>query len=426
MMLMLTRFMKTKQFVCVLFACLLSVAGRAQVEYVTLQPLVDEVHDADVRIRRVELTATNTVLYMTFKHRTATKPPKKPARPVPFPYEFSPNEVTSTIQFDPTARLYADRGDKSYKFIRAENIPTRQRIDVSQGQQVDFVAYFERLDPGVTVFDLFECNDREGNTCFNFYGVHVTNPRKIKKVVKPVPAKPLPEKPVPAKPAPKVPAKPAPATPVRPNATSVAAPVTTLAVRGTVRDSKTSKPIGATVACQRISGKTVGAPETIRADAQTGSYRAVVNPAAVYALTVSAKGYFSKTDTLTTNRADLQRDLLLTPIETGAKLTLQNIEFDAGQFALRPQSYPELNQLVQLLRTNPTLKIRLEGHTDVVGEFDANLGLSRNRVNEVKSYLVKKGIDAGRIDTIGYGASRPLVNKTAEQNRRVELVITQS
>lgn len=415
--------MKAKRLVCVLFICLLSFTSRAQVEYVTIQPLVDEVHDADVRIRRVELTATNTVLYMTFQHRTTTKSPKSPPRPVPFPYEFSPNDVTSTIQFDPTARLYANRGDKSYKFLRAENIPTRQRIDVSQGQRVDFVAYFERLDPGVTAFDLFECNDREGNICFNFYGVHVTNPRKAKK---PVPAKPLPKKPVPAKPIPSLPAKPIPTTPARPNTTSTATPITTIAVQGTVRDSKTSKPVAAAFSYHRISGKTPGAPETVRTDAQTGSYRAVVNPAAVYALTVSAKGYFSKIDTLTTNRTDLQRDLLLTPIETGAKLTLQNIEFDAGQFALRPQAYPELNQLVQLLRTNPTLQIRLEGHTDVVGEFDANLTLSRNRVKEVKSYLVKKGIDAGRIDTIGYGASRPLVNKSAEQNRRVELVITQS
>ncbi len=396
---------------------LLSMAGQAQVQYATQQPVVDEVHDADVSIRRVELTPDYTILHMTFRHKTAQKAPKNPYQ-VPFPYDLSPKD-NSTIQFDPSARLYANRGDKSFKFIRAENIPTRTRIDVSQGQRVDFIAYFERLDPGITVFDLFECSDSDHNICFNFYGVHIINPRNAKKPAKPVPPKVA----LPVKPKVPLPAKPAP--PTRPNATSITAP-TTVAVAGTVRDTKTNKPVDATLSYQRISGRTPGEPESTRANAQTGDYRVMVKPIAVYAVSVTAKGYFSKMDTLTTGRTDLRRDLTLTPIVTGAKLTLQNIEFDAGKFDLRPESYPELNQLVQLLRDNPMLKIRLEGHTDVIGEFDANLTLSRNRVNEVKRYLVKKGVDAGRIDTIGYGASRPLVNKSAGQNRRVELVITES
>ena len=73
------------------------------------------------------------------------------------------------------------------------------------------------------------------------------------------------------------------------------------------------------------------------------------------------------------------------------------------------------------------MQIRLEGHTDTVGEFDANVELSRNRVNEVKKYLVSKGISSTRIETVGYGPSRPInTNKTLKErpeNRRVELVI---
>ena len=82
------------------------------------------------------------------------------------------------------------------------------------------------------------------------------------------------------------------------------------------------------------------------------------------------------------------------------------------------------------MRDNPTMQIRLEGHTDTVGEFDANVELSRNRVNEVKRYLVEKGIDADRVDTIGYGPSRPInTNKSLKErpeNRRVELVIVKA
>lgn len=390
-----------------------ALSGWAQVQYVTIKPLVDEVHDTDVSIRKVELTPTYTILYMTFAHKTPGRTPKQPYQ-VPFPFD-QPGMNSSSIQFEPGARLYANRGDASYKFIRAENIPTRERLDVTSGRRIDFVAYFERLAPGVTVFDLFECNDRDGNVCFNFYGVHVTNPMK-----KPFPSKT--SSPPAVKPVPET-AKP---TPTKPNAMPAAPTLTTVAIQGTVRDAKTRKSIGAELVYQRISGRTANAPETIRADAQTGDYRAVVKPSAVYVVTTTAKGYFAKTDTLATGRADLLHDLVLTPIEKGAKLTLQDIEFDVGKYELRPQSYPELNQLAQLMHDNPTLKIRLEGHTDVLGDFDTNLELSRNRVKEVKAYLVKKGIDAGRIDTIGYGASRPLIKKSADQNRRVELVITES
>ncbi|MBC8154359.1 MAG: OmpA family protein [Bacteroidetes bacterium] len=420
--------------------------GQAQVQYVTIRPPVDEIHDTDVSIRRVELTPDYTVLYMTFENKVSGKKPKQPYR-LPFPLDQSDGNYTvnaSTIQFEPTARLYANRGDVSYKFIKAENIPTRDRIDVTEGKRVDFVAYFERLDPGVTVFDLFECSDQAGNICFNFYGIHVTNPlkktktaaksvsvkAKVSPTVKSAPTKakiPPVVKPGPTKPRTPLAAKPAkPIVPTRPPATPAAPAITTVAIQGTVRDAKTQKPVGAALAYQRVSGKTADAAENARADAQTGDYRAVVKPAAVYVVTITAKGYFSKVDTLATSRVDVLRDLTLTPIEKGAKLTLQNIEFDLGKYDLRPQSYPELNRLVQLMRDNPTLKIRLEGHTDVVGDFDANLALSRNRVKEVQAYLVRKEIDASRIETMGYGSSRPITRKNAQQNRRVELVIVES
>jgi outer membrane protein OmpA-like peptidoglycan-associated protein len=82
------------------------------------------------------------------------------------------------------------------------------------------------------------------------------------------------------------------------------------------------------------------------------------------------------------------------------------------------------------MRDNPTMRIKLEGHTDIVGDFDANVELSRNRVDEVKRYLVSKGIDSDRVETVGYGPARPInKNKTLKErpeNRRVELVIVQA
>jgi len=147
----------------------------------------------------------------------------------------------------------------------------------------------------------------------------------------------------------------------------------------------------------------------------------------VYALTVSAPGYFSQTDTLATNKVDITRNFDLIPIEVGAKLTLKNIYFNASKYDLKAESFPELDRLVTVMQNNPTLQIKLEGHTDIVGDFDANVELSRNRVNAVKRYLVSKGIGADRISTIGYGPARPINTnrglKERPENRRVEMVV---
>ena len=77
------------------------------------------------------------------------------------------------------------------------------------------------------------------------------------------------------------------------------------------------------------------------------------------------------------------------------------------------------------LYKNPKVRIMIEGHTDNTGGDKLNQTLSGNRAKAIKAELVKKGIDEGRMETIGYGASKPIAdNKTAAgrtQNRRVTI-----
>lgn len=415
----------TLLWLCILVVCPLWV--QAQVQYVTERPRVEEANDPDVSIRRIELTDRYTIIYMTFYRRNQQSPPYRRQSPnrMPFPFPMPQESLeTTTINFQPSSRLYADRGERSFRFIRAENIPVTERRGVRPGEQVDFVVYFERLEPGIEVFDLFECNDSRGNICFNFYGVHVNNP--LRRQPQQPQAQRQSPRPVPrtAEPEPRVEQPP---VEVRPATPEPAAPAT-VTIKGVIRDAKTKKPVLATVTYQLLTNdRPLG--DTVRNDWQNGSYRIAARPISTYAVSVTAKGYLRMNDTLTTTRADLVRDMELMPIEEGTKVTLRNIYFDVSKYDLRSESFPELDQLVSLMRENPTMKIRLEGHTDIVGDFDANLELSRNRVKEVKSYLVSKGIDAGRIDTIGYGASRPINKngtvKERQENRRVEMVITQ-
>jgi outer membrane protein OmpA-like peptidoglycan-associated protein len=105
------------------------------------------------------------------------------------------------------------------------------------------------------------------------------------------------------------------------------------------------------------------------------------------------------------------------------------ILFDTGKTALKPGAKSTLSKIAKQLQTDPSLKIAVEGHTDSVGGTTTNQALSEKRANAVRDYLVSAGISADHITADGKGEESPIAtNKTAagkQQNRRVELVITQ-
>lgn len=104
---------------------------------------------------------------------------------------------------------------------------------------------------------------------------------------------------------------------------------------------------------------------------------------------------------------------------------LKGVLFSRGQWAINPQVYPALDEVVSILERNPQLKLEIQGHTDNRGSVKHNQWLSELRAKVIRGYLVKKGIDEKRLAWVGYGFSKPLArNDTAEgraQNRRVEL-----
>ncbi|MBD2701216.1 OmpA family protein [Spirosoma sp. BT702] len=427
-----------------LLLMLLATGVYAQVQYTTESPRVDDVNDPDVTIKRVELTEQYTIIYMKFE-KVGSKPSQNRQWPFPIPLpnggSLGGNTDPDNIGFQSSSRLYVNQGERSYKLIRAENIPSEMRRQVPPGQRVDFVAYFERIDPGYTTFDLFECKDYQTKTskvvCFNFWGVHIINPKKKEPYAQRTPKTPAP---VPPKEQPRYTPRTKPGvgtdTPTdtpKPSQPEEKPAPTAVAINGVTRSAKTKEPIVATVTYRLISGAEAAGDDpadSVESVSPTGKYRIPIERRGVYAVTASAKGYFSQSDTLATNRVDVARDFNLVPIEAGAKITLKNIYFNVSKFDLMPESYPELDRLAGVMQSNPSMSIKLEGHTDTVGDFDSNVELSRNRVNEVKRYLVSKGISASRIETIGYGPSRPInTNKSLKErpeNRRVEMVIVKA
>jgi outer membrane protein OmpA-like peptidoglycan-associated protein len=125
--------------------------------------------------------------------------------------------------------------------------------------------------------------------------------------------------------------------------------------------------------------------------------------------------------------ADFKKDISIDDIKVDQKLQLSHIYFERAKFNLLSASFPELNDLVIFMKKYPTVRIRLEGHTDNQGEPQLNLELSEKRAKEVKKYLVAQGIDENRIEWIGYGGQKPTNSDGNEyfrqKNRRVEVVI---
>ena len=104
-------------------------------------------------------------------------------------------------------------------------------------------------------------------------------------------------------------------------------------------------------------------------------------------------------------------------IDTG--IVLKNVIFDFNKYDLLPESYNEINKLYYLMITNPSIRIKLEGHTDNIGSYDFNLRLSLKRVESVANYLIKNGIGPDRIELVGYSYSYPLAPNDTEEGRKI-------
>lgn len=111
----------------------------------------------------------------------------------------------------------------------------------------------------------------------------------------------------------------------------------------------------------------------------------------------------------------------------GQVMRLNNLIFELGKSKIDPESYSELDILLDMMLQNPTMVIQLEGHTDYLGNAKENIKLSQQRVESVKEYLGSKGIAKSRIKTKAFGGSQPLSRDNTPEahrlNRRVEVRI---
>lgn len=147
------------------------------------------------------------------------------------------------------------------------------------------------------------------------------------------------------------------------------------------------------------------------------------------ALQVSAPGFLFYDTLLNTGEAPQQATIRirLQPIRRGMVLQLRNIQFEYDSYQLTENSNDALEALEQLMVINPTLRIELSAHTDDQGSDRYNDRLSALRGQAVASWLKQRGIDGDRIESVGYGKRKPLVDNDSEEhraiNRRVEIKV---
>jgi outer membrane protein OmpA-like peptidoglycan-associated protein len=158
-------------------------------------------------------------------------------------------------------------------------------------------------------------------------------------------------------------------------------------------------------------------------------------PAGDHTLDIRREGYVTDRRTITVpEKAGLDLEVVLKPSQV--KVTKEKIDvegtvfFDTAKATIQARSFPLLDDVAGTLIDNPQLlKIRIEGHTDSRGGADYNRKLSDRRANSVKEYLIGKGVEAERLESIGFGEDKPVDPADNEEawakNRRVDFFITE-
>ncbi len=120
-------------------------------------------------------------------------------------------------------------------------------------------------------------------------------------------------------------------------------------------------------------------------------------------------------------------NLQLRETESGVVVTLGDVLFASGQAQLGAGGRSSLEEVVDLLQTEPDKKIRVEGHTDSMGDADANLLLSEQRAQAVREALVSLGVASERVSALGMGEDFPIASNEDEvgraRNRRVDVIL---
>lgn len=135
-----------------------------------------------------------------------------------------------------------------------------------------------------------------------------------------------------------------------------------------------------------------------------------------YSLTIVEKGEVEQ---------EITANAILKELNETGKAILY-INFDSGKSTIKKESFPVVEQIIEMMKQANDIKISIEGHTDSDGNNESNLKLSEQRAKAVVDAIVKSGVDKSRLSSAGFGEEKPIADNSTEEgkakNRRVELI----
>lgn len=201
-------------------------------------------------------------------------------------------------------------------------------------------------------------------------------------------------------------------------APAAAAPGTVMLI-GSVRSADALAPLDAEIQLVDLVDATLVA--TFRTDGATGEYIVAVPAGRDYAMYVKANGHLVHSEHVSVPVGSTSMEttfhIELPTLAAGGQVTLRNMFFSSGSAAIEQASLAELNQLEELLRSNPAVRIEIAGHTDNTGSPELNKALSDERASAVRDHLIKRGIDQARLVAVGHGDTRPVAPNDGPENK---------
>jgi outer membrane protein OmpA-like peptidoglycan-associated protein len=169
-----------------------------------------------------------------------------------------------------------------------------------------------------------------------------------------------------------------------------------------------------------------------------GEFAFYLDNRAVYELYAKKESFLSQVVDVDAKNYDRSKSVFVRleicadEVKCGDAINLDNILYDTGSAAIRPDAMPDLNKVVQFMRDNTDAKVELSSHTDSRGQASSNLSLSQRRAQAAVDYIVAQGIPASRVIGKGYGETQ-LLNRCADgvncsaaehqENRRTEFKV---
>ncbi|MBF9219995.1 OmpA family protein [Hymenobacter ruricola] len=200
-----------------------------------------------------------------------------------------------------------------------------------------------------------------------------------------------------------------------------AQPLATTRVEGTLIDSVSAKPLKGIVSIIDTDNGIEVASKFIRPD---GTFDFELIEGSHYAMLIQSPDFFSVEKQFAL-KGDTVMTLLTNSIDYKLPLIFKNLEFEAGKANVLPAMQPTLDRIALFMVDHPAFRLSIAGHTDSSGDPEVNEKLSQDRAEEIRKYIERKGkLKPNRIESFGYGSTRPLKDELTEAdakvNRRVE------